>query len=183
MSEKKAMVPVGKIEQRILLIRSEKVIVDADLSEFYGVPTKRLNEQVKPNRLQARERHLQTAFASYASADQDAVLVRVQGLCKALPGLNVFFARKDLRSGEKWQERLEHEIAMRDVMYLFWSQAAIISKWVDWEWRKGLETRGIDFINPFPLISPEVVPPPKELAGELHFGDWQLAYVRTSSQC
>ena len=37
MSEKKAMVPVGKIEQRILLIRSEKVIVDADLAEFYGV--------------------------------------------------------------------------------------------------------------------------------------------------
>jgi hypothetical protein len=50
MSEKKAMVPVGKIEQRILLIRGEKVIVDADLAEFYGVPTKRLNEQVKRNK-------------------------------------------------------------------------------------------------------------------------------------
>ncbi len=50
MSEKKAMVPVAKIEQRILLIRVEKVIVDADLAEFYGVPTKRLNEQVKRNK-------------------------------------------------------------------------------------------------------------------------------------
>jgi len=50
MSEKKAMVPVGKIEQRILLIRDEKVIVDADLAEFYGVPTKRLNEQIKRNK-------------------------------------------------------------------------------------------------------------------------------------
>ena len=50
MSEKKAMVPVGRIEQRILLIRGEKVIVDADLAEFYGVPTKRLNEQVKRNK-------------------------------------------------------------------------------------------------------------------------------------
>ena len=38
-----------KIENRILLIRGEKVIVDADLSEFYGVATKRLNEQVKRN--------------------------------------------------------------------------------------------------------------------------------------
>jgi hypothetical protein len=28
----------------------EKVIIDADLAEFYGVPTKRLNEQVKRNR-------------------------------------------------------------------------------------------------------------------------------------
>ena len=44
------MVQVGKIEERILLIRSEKVIVDADLAEFYGAPTKRLNEQVKRNK-------------------------------------------------------------------------------------------------------------------------------------
>ena len=50
MSKKKPMVPVGRIEQRILLIRGEKVIVDADLAEFYGVPTKRLNEQVKRNK-------------------------------------------------------------------------------------------------------------------------------------
>ena len=50
MPQKKAIVPVGKIEQRILLIRGEKVIVDMDLAEFYGVPTKRLNEQVKRNK-------------------------------------------------------------------------------------------------------------------------------------
>jgi ORF6N domain len=50
MPQKKAIVPVGKIEQRILLIRGEKVIIDADLAEFYGVPTKRLNEQVKRNK-------------------------------------------------------------------------------------------------------------------------------------
>jgi len=49
MAEEKSIVPVGKIENRILLIRGEKVIVDADLAEFYGVPTKRLNEQVKRN--------------------------------------------------------------------------------------------------------------------------------------
>ena len=47
---KKAVIPVGKIEQRILLIRNEKVIIDADLAEFYGVETKRLNEQVKRNK-------------------------------------------------------------------------------------------------------------------------------------
>ena len=50
MPQKKAIVPVGKIEQRILLIRGEKIIIDADLAEFYGVPTKRLNEQVKRNK-------------------------------------------------------------------------------------------------------------------------------------
>jgi len=50
MASKKPIVPTGKIEQRILMIRGEKVIIDADLAEFYGVPTKRLNEQVKRNK-------------------------------------------------------------------------------------------------------------------------------------
>jgi len=45
MDENKSVVPVGKIENRILLIRGEKVIIDADLAEFYGVPTKRLNDR------------------------------------------------------------------------------------------------------------------------------------------
>ncbi len=50
MSRKKSIIPVEKIKQRILLIRGEKVIVDADLAEFYGVTTKRLNEQIKRNK-------------------------------------------------------------------------------------------------------------------------------------
>lgn len=37
------------IERRILLIRGEKVMLDAHLAELYGVPTKRLNEQVRRN--------------------------------------------------------------------------------------------------------------------------------------
>ena len=43
------VVQVGSIQQRILLVRGEKVIVDAYLAEFYGVETRRLNEQVKRN--------------------------------------------------------------------------------------------------------------------------------------
>ncbi len=50
MAESQEIIQVGKIEQRILLIRGEKVVIDSDLAEFYGVPTKRLNEQVKRNR-------------------------------------------------------------------------------------------------------------------------------------
>jgi hypothetical protein len=37
------------IEKKILLVRGERVMLDADLSELYGVSTKRLNEQVKRN--------------------------------------------------------------------------------------------------------------------------------------
>lgn len=49
MLKSKPVVAAGKVEQCILLIRGEKVIEDADLVEFYSVPTKRLNEQVKRN--------------------------------------------------------------------------------------------------------------------------------------
>ena len=45
-----ALVTVERVERRILFIRGEKVILDADLAELYGVPTKRLNEQVRRNR-------------------------------------------------------------------------------------------------------------------------------------
>jgi hypothetical protein len=49
MRKSKPVVKVGTIQQRILLIRGEKVIVDADLAEFYGVPTKALNQAVRRN--------------------------------------------------------------------------------------------------------------------------------------
>ncbi len=44
------LAPVLRIEPRILVIRGQKVMIDADLAELYGAPTKRLNEQVKRNR-------------------------------------------------------------------------------------------------------------------------------------
>jgi hypothetical protein len=37
------------IENKILFIRGEYVMIDSDLAEIYGVPTGRLNEQVKRN--------------------------------------------------------------------------------------------------------------------------------------
>lgn len=39
----------NKIEKAILYIRGQKVMLDIDLAEMYGVKTKRLNEQVKRN--------------------------------------------------------------------------------------------------------------------------------------
>lgn len=37
------------IKQRILIIRGQKVMLDVDLADLYGVKTKRFNEQVKRN--------------------------------------------------------------------------------------------------------------------------------------
>jgi hypothetical protein len=41
--------PPDHLSQSILSLRGQKVLLDADLAALYGVPTKRLNEQVKRN--------------------------------------------------------------------------------------------------------------------------------------
>ena len=43
-------VSVQLIERRIYLIRGQKVMIDEDLAELYGVPTKQLNQQVSRNK-------------------------------------------------------------------------------------------------------------------------------------
>jgi hypothetical protein len=42
-------IPERRILRIIMVIRGEKVILDSDLAELYGVETKRLNEQVRRN--------------------------------------------------------------------------------------------------------------------------------------
>ncbi len=44
-----SVVPIERIESRILLVRGHKVLLDADLAALYGVGTKRFNEQVRRN--------------------------------------------------------------------------------------------------------------------------------------
>ena len=41
--------PIERVENRILLVRGCKVLLDADLASLYGVATKRFNEQVRRN--------------------------------------------------------------------------------------------------------------------------------------
>ena len=44
------LIPIEVIEQRITLIRGEKVMIDRDLAELYGVQTKALNQAVRRNK-------------------------------------------------------------------------------------------------------------------------------------
>ncbi len=50
MPRTKNLVPLERIERSILLIQGQKVILDIDLAELYGVPTKALNQAVKRNK-------------------------------------------------------------------------------------------------------------------------------------
>ncbi|NQT57109.1 MAG: ORF6N domain-containing protein [Desulfobacteraceae bacterium] len=49
MNEKAIKLPIERIEQAILLIQGQKVMLDADLAQLYGVETKNLNKPVKRN--------------------------------------------------------------------------------------------------------------------------------------
>ena len=49
MTSKNFPVPVEQIEKAILLIRGQKVLLDGDLAELYGVKTKALKQAVRRN--------------------------------------------------------------------------------------------------------------------------------------
>jgi hypothetical protein len=57
------------IESRILSLRNQRVILDADLAELYGVAVKRFNEQVKRN----HERFPSDFMFHLASKEHDAL--------------------------------------------------------------------------------------------------------------
>jgi len=45
-----SIIPAEVISSRIMVIRGERILLDADLAALYGVETKRLNEQVRRNK-------------------------------------------------------------------------------------------------------------------------------------
>jgi hypothetical protein len=123
----------------------------------------------------AQENIHRSAFASYASEDLAQVIGRIQALNKVAPWIDVFWDRAHLRSGEYWEKRLFEEIDMRDVFYLFWSRNAQNSAWVNKEWEHAFDAKGVDFIDPFPLETPDLAPPPDKLKAK-HFNDPILAF-------
>ena len=49
MPKSDSLIPVESITSRIFLIRGQKVMLDSDLAELYGVTTSALNQAVKRN--------------------------------------------------------------------------------------------------------------------------------------
>jgi hypothetical protein len=45
-----SLIPAERIEKAIYVLRGQRIMLDEDLAELYGVTPKRLNEQVKRNR-------------------------------------------------------------------------------------------------------------------------------------
>lgn len=73
------IIPIESVSQKIFLIRGMKVMIDADLAELYGVPTKRLNEQVRRN----RERFPEDFMFQLTATEKDEVVAN----CDHLKGI------------------------------------------------------------------------------------------------
>jgi hypothetical protein len=70
---KEALVAPDRIEASIVVVRGEKVLLDADLATFYGVTTRALNQAVKRN-----EARFPADFMFRVNAAEAAVLNRSQ---------------------------------------------------------------------------------------------------------
>lgn len=147
---------------------------------FNDIPATRLKfiarcKSFREQKLEVIREDVLSAFVSYASADRSKVAGIIQGMKKVRPDIDLFFDVENLRSGDDWENALMTEISRRDLLYLCWSRNAKKSEWVDREWRYALDKKGIDCIEPVPLDSPELCPPPKELSSK-HFNDRALVY-------
>ena len=77
------------VENRILLIRDRRVMLDTDLADVYGVTTKRLNEQVKRNRARFPPKYM----FQLTAREKDEVVANCDHLSKIRfsPGLPYAF--------------------------------------------------------------------------------------------
>lgn len=146
----------------------DAVLTDLKLILQIGVP--------QYGNISCEKVRLRSAFISYASADRAKVVARIQGIQLACPDMDLFFDVESLRRGEHWEGRLYREISDRDLFYLFWSQNAAKSQWVQKELDYALSQKTLDYIEPIPLEAPEICPPPNSLMDK-HFNDWTLRYI------
>lgn len=78
-------------------------------------------------------------FLSYSSKDRD-VVSKIATAYRAA-GVQHFWDRTSLESGEEWSPRLRKEIERSDLFHLCWSKAAAQSEWVEKEAKYALVRR------------------------------------------
>ncbi|MBN8607399.1 MAG: TIR domain-containing protein [Caulobacterales bacterium] len=70
-------------------------------------------------------------FLSYSSKDRETVSAIATAYASA--GVEHFWDRASLKSGEEWSPRLRKEIERADLFHLCWSKSAATSEWVEKE--------------------------------------------------
>lgn len=123
------------------------------------------------------------AFISYCHADCEKVFTVLQGLKAAWDdvGTEYFIDEEGIRTGTKWSEVIEKNIARCDVVILFWSSAAQASEEVKKEIRFALTCSG-GVLGRKPVFKPITIEwplpaPPPELQ-QIEFTDHIITRVK-----
>lgn len=126
----------------------------------------------------ARLRRHKRVFLSYSSQDRETVSAIATAYQMA--GVQHFWDRASLKSGEEWSPRLRREIDRADLFHLCWSKAAAQSEWVRKEAEHALTRRrkqsGKPEITVQMLDGPPWAPHPPEL-GAINFDDFVRAAI------
>jgi len=117
-------------------------------------------------------------FLSYSSKDRETVSQIATAYQMA--GVEHFWDRASLKSGEEWHPRLRREIDRADLFHLCWSKAAAESEWVKKEAEHALTRRkknsGKPDITVQMLDGPPWAPHPAEL-DSINFDDFVRAAI------
>jgi len=120
---KRRVAPVVNVESRILILRQQRIILDKELAQLYGVSVKRLNEQVKRNRERfpadfmfrvtakegqilrsqiatSRTRHGGSRYLPYAFSEHGAIMAATVLNSKRAIQMSVFVVRAFVRLRE-----------------------------------------------------------------------------------
>lgn len=158
-------VPIGQLKFKISIVNPTETNLGSELSENIM-------------------RRFEQAFISYASADREEVLKRVQVL--ELMRLQYFQDLLTLRPGDVWDEKIYEYLDRSDVVFLFWSKAASESEWVIKEILYAVKIKN-DNNEALPEIIPVIIegPPPAkapEALSFLHFNDKMIYFINQEAE-
>jgi hypothetical protein len=117
-------------------------------------------------------------FLSYSSKDRETVAAIATAYASA--GVEHFWDRASLKSGEEWSPRLRKEIERADLFHVCWSKNAAASEWVKKETEHAITRRrrnsGKPDITVQMLDGPPWAPHPPEL-DSINFDDFVRAAI------
>lgn len=130
--------PDADVKQAVFLARV--FVDDAQIGVLaFTRPVGGANKKPHSTGDRVRLKRHKRVFLSYSSKDRETVAAIATAYAAA--GVQHFFDRTSLKSGEEWSPRLRREIDRADLFHLCWSRAASASEWVEKEAEHALTKR------------------------------------------
>lgn len=130
--------PDADVKQAVFLARV--FVDDAQIGVLaFTRPVIGANKKAQDVGEKIRLKRHKRVFLSYSSKDRETVAAIATAYQSA--GVEHFWDRASLKSGEEWSPRLRREIERSDLFHLCWSKSAASSEWVEKEAEYALTRR------------------------------------------